>query len=213
VCLCVQDLLPLLPDFTEIDFFKEEICKSLEDCSGSIGNIKMEMQQLADDVDNTVNVWLCSTCGVVCLFVERLFFSLALCPHKQELENMKHRAYSVAYSSQKCELCAQELRTNQFYLFPCAHGFHSHCLVQSCAQSLPPAQRQELQRIQDSLSTLFRQGTQDARIKANQQELLQQQLESLIAADCPLCGYAIINKLTQSLLDETSGEEKSSWML
>ncbi len=46
----------MLPDFTEIDFFKDEICKTLEDCTASIANIKVEMQQLADDVDNTVNV-------------------------------------------------------------------------------------------------------------------------------------------------------------
>jgi hypothetical protein len=28
----VQDLLPHLPDFTEIDLFKDQICKTLEDC-------------------------------------------------------------------------------------------------------------------------------------------------------------------------------------
>ena len=35
----------------------------------------------------------------------------------------------VVKAAQKCELCGDQLLHNDFYLFPCTHGFHSNCLI------------------------------------------------------------------------------------
>jgi hypothetical protein len=51
-----QDLLPLLPDFTEIDLFKEQICSSLDSCGSRIQEVKTEMQELATTVESTLQV-------------------------------------------------------------------------------------------------------------------------------------------------------------
>jgi hypothetical protein len=58
----------------------------------------------------------------------------------QELESMKTRAYSMTAQQQRCEYCSDLLLGKAFYLFPCSHGFHCHCLVQRCTQHLSPAQ-------------------------------------------------------------------------
>lgn len=44
----MQDVLPHLPDFTEIDAFRDDICAALEVCSGHLDALKLEMQELSD---------------------------------------------------------------------------------------------------------------------------------------------------------------------
>jgi hypothetical protein len=127
---------------------------------------------------------------------------------------MKNRAYSTAFSNHKCDLCYEDLKSNQFYLFPCSHAFHTHCLSSSALQTLSISQLADLQAIQSSLKSLqSRSNEQDSRARLQEQDSLQQQLDSLIAPDCPLCGYAIIKHLNHSLLENTASEELESWML
>ena len=68
-----QDLLPHLPNFTEIELFQEEICQTLQHCGDSIQLLKNQMRELADNADSTVAVSSGGVdgviCGVYCLFV------------------------------------------------------------------------------------------------------------------------------------------------
>ena len=67
----------------------------------------------------------------------------------QELESMKNRAYSMGSPHQQCEFCAEPLfGSRQFYLFPCSHGFHAHCLLQHVPKQLNPAQRAAVQGVE-----------------------------------------------------------------
>lgn len=50
--LQVEDLLSILPDFTEIDLLKNEICLSLEISGERIENLKSEMNELSDSADS-----------------------------------------------------------------------------------------------------------------------------------------------------------------
>lgn len=58
--LTIQDLLPLLPEFAEIDAFRDQICTALDQASSHIDRLKIEMQELTDasigikKVNNTV---------------------------------------------------------------------------------------------------------------------------------------------------------------
>lgn len=49
--LRIEHLLPHLPEFTEIDLFKDEICRTLEDCSARIDHLKSEMKELSDTAE------------------------------------------------------------------------------------------------------------------------------------------------------------------
>jgi hypothetical protein len=180
-----QDLLPLLPDFTEIDFFKDEICASLEGCGHRISALKTEMEELAETADSTV----------------------------KELESMKNRAYCMNSQHQRCEYCVDPLFGKQFYLFPCSHGFHAQCLLKRAPLHLQPAQLSAVRGIEDVLKGLSgRVKDADNRARA-QQESLQLELDGYIAADCPLCGFVMIRSLGVSLVAEEDIAEAKSWDL
>ena len=54
--LFTKDLLPLLPDLTEIEFLKDEICQSLEACGNRIENLKIDMDTLSESISSTILV-------------------------------------------------------------------------------------------------------------------------------------------------------------
>ena len=47
----IEDILPLFPDFVQIDNFKEAICQSLEDYNSQIANLKSEMDDATHIAD------------------------------------------------------------------------------------------------------------------------------------------------------------------
>ena len=42
---------------------------------------------------------------------------------KNELRNLKNK-YLVINSNQKCDECYKSIFQEEFYIFPCMHGFH-----------------------------------------------------------------------------------------
>jgi hypothetical protein len=184
--LQIEDLLPLLPDFTEIDLFKTEICSSLQFSSDRIQLVREDMARLAQSVDHTV----------------------------QELEAMKNRCYTLSSNYQRCETCHDLLLGKQFYLFPCSHGFHCECLIQQAPKILTPAQFQAFQVLSDALKTLTagRGKEFDHRTRV-QVEHIQAEMDNYVAADCPLCGNAMIHSLRCPLVDEEAASEAKSWEL
>jgi len=133
----------------------------------------------------------------------------------QELESMKNRAYSMVTQTQRCEFCSDALFGSAFYLFPCSHGFHCQCLVQRCMHYLPPAQVSAVQGVEELLRSLAGKGKDlslDHRARA-QQEALQLELDGYIAADCPLCGYVMIQSLSLPLVSDADAEEAKAWAI
>ena len=52
----IKDILPLLPDFTEIDVFKDHICETLETCGHRIENLQHDMDELSASADEIQKV-------------------------------------------------------------------------------------------------------------------------------------------------------------
>jgi vacuolar protein sorting-associated protein 18 len=123
---------------------------------------------------------------------------------------MKRRGYS-SRNKQRCVHCSDYLFHRQFYLFPCSHGFHSNCLMSKLSRVLKPSICQSVQLIEEQLSTLqARKDSADKKIMA-QQEILQSELDNLIAADCPECGFYMIESLEVPLVHDE--EEAKSWQI
>jgi ribosomal protein S14 len=183
--LRIEDLLPLLPDFTEIELFKEDICGTLEDCGSRIDHLKSEMEELSESAES-INT---------------------------ELESMKRRGYSVS-SLQRCEYCPTALFNRQFYLFPCSHGFHNDCLMQRVHEHkhLDPPQLEAVSALETQIAALARRSKDDKRAMS-QQEYLQNELDGYVAADCPLCGYVMIRSLASPLVSESDLVDAQSWEL
>jgi hypothetical protein len=57
-CVSPQDLLPHLPNFTEMELFQEDICQTLQHCGDNIQLLKNQMRELADTAETTMQVWV-----------------------------------------------------------------------------------------------------------------------------------------------------------
>lgn len=183
--LTIEDLLPILPDFTEIDIIRTEICMSLKGTAKGINNIRDEINDLAESVESTV----------------------------KELDTMRHKGYSTISNYQQCDLCCTILMGSQFYLYPCSHGFHSNCLLSHTKKCLNSNDLQVIETLETSLKqlqVLKESNNTDNKIKVRY-EAIQEEIDSYIAADCPLCGYVMINAVEKPF--DSNTEEAKKWEL
>lgn len=126
---------------------------------------------------------------------------------------MKNRAYSTFSNNQKCEACFEPLMKEQFYLFPCSHGFHATCLLNQTIHLLSPLQLQTLQKLQDSIKALTAR-SKDSDMKSRAAiESLQQDVDGIIAADCSLCGNVMIESVNEPLVNDSERHMLSLWTL
>ncbi|KAH3664396.1 hypothetical protein WICMUC_005781 [Wickerhamomyces mucosus] len=117
--LTIKDLLPLLPDFTTIDNFKDEICEDLERFGNVINKLTREMESSI-----TINEDL----------IENL--------------KMLEKRSQVVKSGASCSICSELLISRKFFLFPCNHTFHSDCLIKEILSSNDYKTKKKLEYLQ-----------------------------------------------------------------
>ena len=201
--LQMEDLLPLMPDFTEVGLVRDELCRTLERSSLRVEEATASMAELADSAEAIV----------------------------RELDETKNRGYTLS-SIQRCELCEAPLfnTSHHFYVFPCSHGIHSECLLHLAPELLSSGRQDDyhahshhkggglehVHAIVEQMRLLAPRAQHDNDKRAQtQMELLQAELDAYIAADCPLCGYAMIRSIGQPLISDSTAdrEEAKSWIL
>lgn len=123
--LCIEDLIPLCPDFVKIDDFKEDICSVLKDYSSNIDFLLKKMEELtqsADDIRNSIedhNNW-----------------------------------FVILNAEEECNICRNILLNEQFYVFPCQHCFHKDCLFLKVSEDTTSWQYRRIQDLQSSITKL-----------------------------------------------------------
>jgi hypothetical protein len=127
---------------------------------------------------------------------------------------MKKRGYSAS-SNQRCEYCLEGIFSKQFYLFPCSHGFHCDCLLRHATthNHLDSSQLSTVKSLEEQLRFVSARAKDNDKRALVQQELLQNELDGFIAADCPLCGYVMIASLSQPLITAEDESDLASWKL
>lgn len=105
--LSIEDILPIFPDFTIIDSFKDKICHALESYSNRIESLKTEMDQATQSAESI----------------------------RLDTQKLANRFVAVE-GDQKCGLCQELLLQRQFYVFACSHAFHADCLIAEVSKSL-----------------------------------------------------------------------------
>lgn len=98
----VIDILPLLPDFTKIDLFKNDICNALLDYSDSLQTLKEEMEETSNNVNEA----------------------------KEEQNKWRKQSISIPTWT-SCSLCRTQISSHSFLAFPCQHFFHYKCFNNS----------------------------------------------------------------------------------
>ena len=97
--LTIEDLIPLLSDFSVIDDIKDDVCEALETYGREISRLQEEMNGAEKSAKGL----------------------------ERDIENLKHR-FVIVKAGERCQICLLPLLTRQFFVFPCHHAFHGDCL-------------------------------------------------------------------------------------
>lgn len=184
--LQVEDVLKYLSNPNDVDAFREEICRTLESFGEKIECLRAEMEELADSTESIV----------------------------AEIETTKKQGYGFS-TTQKCEYCSDIVFSRPFYMFPCSHGYHCDCVMKRLHEHLEPAQVEVVQALDSKLQVASKRAKDLDRRAILHQDYLQHEIDDFVAADCPLCGEAMIRSLALPLIPETEGmvNDKSFWAL
>jgi len=119
---------------------------------------------------------------------------------QQEIKELPNR-YGFVYGDQKCMHCNRLVIGEEFYLFPCGHAFRADCLSEVITPYLSGADRQKISYLKTKIA---------AARESTIREELQEELDNLIAAECPLCGDLMIN-LVGEPFDLQASQNESEW--
>ncbi|KAH3742880.1 vacuolar protein sorting protein 18 [Pelomyxa schiedti] len=185
--LKIEDILPFFPEFTVIDDFKEEICRSLEEYNKHIAALKEEMAEATKSA-NLI---------------------------RKDISALRNKCGVVA-ATQQCELCHCPALARQFFYFPCRHVMHAECLHDHMVGFLTPAQRQRAEELQSWLSYPPARssvpGEQDDAAVA-EYERAKQEYDDLIASECPFCGETIIAQTGEPFYSPDDADLIQKWSI
>ncbi|XP_023944562.2 vacuolar protein sorting-associated protein 18 homolog isoform X2 [Bicyclus anynana] len=160
----IEDILPFFSDVITIDHFREPICQSLEEYNKQIEEIKAEMEE--------------ATTSAECV--------------RNEIQSFRNRSVLVSVSDACC-LCDIALLLRPFYLFPCAHRFHSDCLLAEMQPILAPARRNKLKDLQRKLNLLSNIELSTMTSSGLPlREVLKNEVDDIVASECVFCGEHMI---------------------
>jgi len=198
--LKIEDILPFFPEFTVIDDFKEEICKSLEDYNSYIDVLKSEM----DDATNSADLI------------------------RKDIQNLRNK-YGHVKSDQKCDICNYPVLTKRFYLFSCQHVFHSDCLITEITKHVNNETRERIRDLQMSVSVgggggyntnsnnvpnaadTFSSMMISSEDQISQEDIDRSDLDRLVGKECIYCGDIMIRSIEKPFIGSDELETLSSW--
>lgn len=178
----IEDVLPLFPDFVEIDAFREAVCSSLEKYNEEMENLREEMTTASKTAEELRKV----------------------------VEGAHARVNdSMASLSAECASCQRSLSQDppvgagprggalpRSYYFPTSfNAFHTSCLCAEVCKLVPEPQRKRINELTTRLASL--QPPTDPMAV----EPLIKQLENEVAVEDPFCGEIMVRQLTKPLFE------------
>lgn len=115
----IEDVLPYFPDFVTIDQFKDAIRGSLAAYTEKIQLLKGSIDQAADSAQLI----------------------------RADILSIRQKSININVSD-SCSQCKYRLMTRRFYVFPCAHKFHSDCLYTVCKPYLTSSKQKRIEELQ-----------------------------------------------------------------
>lgn len=186
--LTVRDVLPYMSDSMTIDAFQAEICECLDAYEGQIVTLRQEM----DD------------------------HRRALQAFKEDLKQAEERCIVIA-PDQACEICGSAAIRERFYAFACAHCYHEACLRALIVPTLAEDRKERLFALeatklqhQAKAAGALASGGDVARTSL---EKVEDELDGILAEDCPLCGRLMIETIFRPFIDPNEEAEIDSWAI
>jgi len=184
--LSIEDVLPFLPDFAQIDQFKDEICDALASYSSKIEHFLKEMNECDQ------------TCDAL----------------RDELSRLKTVGTQVRADA-RCALTNKYIleEGEPFYAFPSGYVVLETALKQEVIPHLNEKQLGRVKYIENELARVRRSRAGNGRSAYQvakddyQIEELQVELGGLIAAECPLTGSVMVDSIDHGF----SGDEEDEF--
>mmetsp|Transcript_14754 Transcript_14754/g.17176 ORF Transcript_14754/g.17176 Transcript_14754/m.17176 type:complete len:1477 (+) Transcript_14754:97-4527(+) len=180
--LSIEDVLPFLPDVAQIDQFKDEICDALTSYSSKIQEYLKEM----NECDQTCN---------------------ALREEIRRLSDYSTAMYSEATCAFTGRVVAEE--NEPFYVFPSGFVVMESALKNEVVPYLNEKQQSRIQSIEGEIieiSEMNKKAQNNSLNHDGRMELLQAELNGLIAAECPLTGSAMVDSIDRCFEDSKEDE-------
>ncbi|PAV59406.1 hypothetical protein WR25_03529 isoform C [Diploscapter pachys] len=183
--LSIQDVLPLFPEFTKIEHFKEPLCECLKDHSVKIQDLQDKMKeamQIAEEI-------------------------------RVKTDKLQERVI-VIKSGDMCASCSKGLSGRPFYAHACRHFFHRECLEDIAMSFLNESERKKLEKLIDEEQKILQRLELNERVgsKADVEQLEMDYekramaIDNLLGAECPLCGNRAIDEIDKPFFSDENYE-------
>jgi hypothetical protein len=188
--LTVRDVLPHMSDSITIDAFQAEINECLDTYDGQIQTLRQEM----DDHRN------------------------ALSAFKKDLKQAEERCVTIP-EDQVCEICGAPAIRERFYVFACRHCFHEACLRALVCPTLSQERRERLfalegKRVDHQAAVAGAAIGGGSPGDSSALAELEDELDGILADDCPLCGRLMIQTIRRPFIDLPAEQaEADSWAI
>jgi len=197
--LSIEDVLPFLPDFAQIDEFKEEICSALTSYSSKIDQYMKEMNE----------------CDLTCDMLRNEIHRLRT--HDTNLLPNAKCAFSDKYVLHQDE---------PFYVFPSGFVILQTALEKEVKMFLNEGQKKKLEEIERQLkdylvllssntnNTNSNRSHNNNNVVLSKEEIrrkmddLQKEMDGLIAAECPLTGSVMVESIDRTFLESLEEDEE-----
>ncbi|KAF8364258.1 vps-18 [Pristionchus pacificus] len=188
----IQDLLPLLPEFTRMEELKDPLVACLKEHSAKISVLQQQMKYASDTANEM----------------------------RTMSEKMKKRV-TIVRSMDVCESCRCSLCSRSFYAFACRHHFHRDCLEREMVDFMSDESKKTLavlvekeRRILAELEYEDRKGGKAYMNQEKEEEAMElsTKISEIIGRECPLCSNMAIEQIDVPFLSDEEFElECNSW--
>eukprot|EP00747_Dinoflagellata_sp_TGD_P062324 gnl/TRDRNA2_/TRDRNA2_152960_c0_seq1.p1 gnl/TRDRNA2_/TRDRNA2_152960_c0~~gnl/TRDRNA2_/TRDRNA2_152960_c0_seq1.p1 ORF type:complete len:156 (-),score=36.05 gnl/TRDRNA2_/TRDRNA2_152960_c0_seq1:81-509(-) len=133
---------------------------------------------------------------------------------KDDLRHAEER-FVVLGENEACEICGTLASRERFYFFACRHCFHEACLRAVILPTLSSTQKENLfalesQRLEHAAAAA---GAGSRESPSMPLAEVEDQLDAILADDCPLCGKLMIQTVSRPFFDDGEGAEERSWAI
>ena len=165
--LSIEDVLPFLPDFAQIDQIKDEICEALTSYASKIEGYLREMSERDRSCDEL----------------------------RSELARLRNHRMRVKADA-RCALSNKHVLSagEPFYVFPSGYVVLSSALKKEVLPFLTEKQQNRVAELED----LLQKSEGEA---ASVKNALQNELDGLLAAECPLTGSIMVESIDKPFED------------
>ncbi|XP_012451770.1 vacuolar sorting protein 18 [Gossypium raimondii] len=205
--LKIEDILPFFPDFALIDDFKEAICSSLDDYNKQIEQLKQEMNDATHGADNIRND------------ISALAQRYVVIDRDEDCGVCRRKILAIGGDYRMASGYTAVGSMAPFYVFPCGHAFHSHCLIAHVTRCTNESQAEYILDLQKQLTLLGSEVrresngglTNEAITSISPADKLRSQLDDAVASECPFCCELMIREISLPFIMPEEAQQVASW--